>query len=425
MLNKNFRKMVTSTVLGLSVITASICTAGFTNPVTVEAAVLKKPVVNFKAKTITVGLGSQLDVYKNVITSVKKGTYPVKSVKLTAVKAANGCKISVKNSSSLTAGKIPAKTLKFPAKSGTYKLKVVATDTKGNKKSSTVSFKVRTKKLSGYVTGMKDLRVEKGSSVNFMKGIKFNKSYVKSVKANSAAVDINTVGTYKAYYNIVGIAGDKQKVAKKVTVYKENSGSVTPSTNPAAHVKGISDRVVVARSRGINFMKGITWDDTIKSVEVTNFGSKYDPTNFDLPWDYNHDFTGLDANYYYKHTGLTYKITPKSGSAVEVKKHMYIVDLPTAKDLANNNVTVYSSNNVPIQPDPNVHRTCDLQVSATKIVVPRHPLYVCFNCNTEIAKLDYDGIDEHNNDSYFGKEGSVPGCSSGWLTAVEAFTINR
>ena len=153
-----FKKLAASAVLGLSVIISS---GGLSvmNPLTVQAAVSKPKINLTKKRTITVGRGSQLELYKNVIKSVKRGSYSVKSVTVKAVKAKNGKRISIKNSSALAAGKIPAKTLKFPATAGTYKLKVTAKDTKGNASNSTVSFKVG-KKLSSYVTGLKTYKVE-------------------------------------------------------------------------------------------------------------------------------------------------------------------------------------------------------------------------------------------------------------------------
>lgn len=428
-----FKKLAASAVLGLSVIISS---GGLSvmNPLTVQAAVSKPKINLTKKRTITVGRGSQLELYKNVIKSVKRGSYSVKSVTVKAVKAKNGKRISIKNSSALAAGKIPAKTLKFPTTAGTYKLKVTAKDTKGNASNSTVSFKVRTKKLSGYVTGLKNYKVKKGSSVNFMKGVKYDKTCVKSVKANSAAVDLDEVGNYKVVYTITGVAGDKIKVSKKVEVYVDSSvkfptpdaDNPTPTTpadtgTPASHVKGITDRVVLRASKNFNLMDGVSWDSTIKSVQCLYNSEGVDPYHYNLPAFGEKD----SAPIMYAHETIDYLITTKSDKKQRVECNLYVVDLPTAKDLANNNVTVYSSNNVHVQPDPNVRRTCTLKVTATKITVPRHPLYVCYNCCEEIAKLDYDWIDEHNNDSYFGKEGSIPGCGSGWLTAVEAFTINR
>lgn len=430
-----FKKLAASAVLGLSVIISS---GGLSvmNPLTVQAAVSKPKINLTKKRTITVGRGSQLELYKNVIKSVKRGSYSVKSVTVKAVKAKNGKRISIKNSSALAAGKIPAKTLKFPATAGTYKLKVTAKDTKGNASNSTVSFKVG-KKLSSYVTGLKTYKVKKGSKVNFMNGVAFNNTYVKSIKVDSSRVDLSSVGTYKVYYTIVGKAGDKLKVSKNVTVYEEkkpaSSDTTTPSnptkpsnpteapsSNPAAHVKGIADRVVVARSRNLNLLDGVTWDETIKSVKITNLNDIYDPTNFDLPQDGN-NVLGLDnwAGYYYHHTKLTYTITPKVGSPVNVSKMMYVVDLPTAKDLAQY-VPVYTTGNQLVQADPNVRRICELQVSATKVIVPKHSLYVCFGCNEEIKKSDYEWVEEHCFVTGQGLE-----CGSGWYTDVESFVVTR
>ena len=440
-----FRKIVVFAILGVSVLTAS---GGLSvmNPLTVQAAVSKPKINLTKKRTITVGRGSQLELYKNVIKSVKRGSYSVKSVKVKAVKAANGKKISIKNSPIATSGKIPAKTLKFPATAGTYKLKVTAKDTKGNASNSTVSFKVG-KKLSSYVTGLKTYKVKKGSKVNFMNGVAFNNTYVKSIKVDSSRVDLSSVGTYKVYYTIVGKAGDKLKVSKNVTVYEEkkpaSSDTTTPSnptkpsnpteapsSNPAAHVKGIADRVVVARSRNLNLLDGVTWDETIKSVKVTNFNDIYDPTNFDLPWFGNNELGVANwIGYFYDHTELTYTITPKVGSPVNVYKMLYIVDLPTAKDLAQY-VPVYTSSNELVVANPNSYHTCDIKVSGTKIIVPAHKLEVCFNCNEEIKANDFDKLDEHEMNSYLaskgeGPEGAIPGCYNTWYTTVEGFTINR
>lgn len=439
MLNKNFKKVVASAILGLSVLTASAGVTGFIAPVTVQAAV-RKPVINVKVKTISVGASSNMDVYKNVITSVKKGTYAVKSVKVTSVKAKNGKKIFIKNSSILAPGKIPSKTLVFPSKAGTYKLKVTATDTKGNKAVSTVSFKVG-KKLSSYVSGPKNYKVNVKSYINFMKGVTFNKSYVRSVKVNSATVDLDEVGNYKVYYTITGKAGDKLKVGKKVSVTISSSytgptldagptnpttpapkpTTPAPSSNPADHVTGIKDRVVLRASKNINLMDGVKGDDTIKSIQCLYSYDDVDPYHYNLP-SYN-DVNG--AVNMYTHEIIDYLITTKTGVKKRVEAHMYVVDLPTAKDLANNKVKVYTTNNALVQADPNVRRTCTLQVSATKISVPRHPLYVCHNCGEEMSKMDMDWIDEHEMASILGYEGSVPGCGSGWLPTVEAFEISR
>lgn len=435
MLNKNFKKVVVSAMLGLSVITASAGVSSVVAPVTVEAAVVK-PVINVKAKTIKVGASGTLDVYKNVITSVKRGSYSVKSVKVKAVKAANGKKISIKNSPIATSGKIPAKTLKFPTVAGTYKLKVTAKDTKGNASNSTVSFKVG-KKLSSYVTGLKTYKVKKGSKVNFMNGVAFNNTYVKSIKVDSSRVDLSSVGTYKVYYTIVGKAGDKLKVSKNVTVYEEkkpapsdtttpsnptkpSNPTEAPSSNPAAHVKGISDRVVLRASKNLDLMSGITWDSTIQSVQCMYTVEGVDPYHYNLPAFGEKD----SALYMYTHEGLEYLITTKSGKKQRVEANLYVVDLPTAKDLAQY-VPVYTTNNALVQADPSVRRTCKLTVTADKIVVPRIPLAVCYNCNEEMLKTDYDWHDEHAFASLRGEEGSIPGCDNVWLTEIESFIISR
>lgn len=436
MLNKNFKKVVASAILGLSVLTASAGVTGFIAPVTVQAAV-RKPVINVKAKTISVGASSNMDVYKNVITSVKKGTYAVKSVKVTSVKAKNGKRISIKNSSVLAPGKIPSKKLIFPSTAGTYKLKVTAADTKGNKAVSTVSFKVG-KKLSSYVRGLKTYKVNVKSYIDFMKGVTFNKSYVKSVKVNSATVDLDEVGNYKVYYTITGKAGDKLKVGKKVSVTISSSytgptldaGPTTPapkpttpapSSNPADHVTGIKDRVVLRASKNINLMDGVKGDDTIKSIQCLYSYDDVDPYHYNLP-----AFGETNsAPQMYTHEIIDYLITTKTGVKKRVEAHMYVVDLPTAKDLANAGVKVYTSNNSVVAKGENNHHTCKIQVSADKISVPAHDLYICYNCNTEITPTDYDWRDEHDMNSYLGVEGSVPGCGSGWYGDVEAFTISR
>lgn len=432
------KRFIASAILGLSVLTISAGVTGVT-PVTVGAAV-RKPVIDLKAKTFTVGLGSQLDVYKNVIKSVKKGTYPIRSVRVASVRASNGKKIDIKNSPILTTGNVPPKVLVFPSKAGAYKIKVVATDDKGNKTTSTVDFKVRPKKLSSYVKGMKTLTVTKGSSVRYLKGVTYDRSKIKTIKVNSSSVDTDKRGTYKVYYNIIGIAGDKLRIAKKVNVIAapptstttpSNPTTPTPSANPATHVKGVKDIVMVAKSKNVNLMQGITWDSTIKSVKVSSLNNIYDPTNFDLPWDDN-NVLGIQnwASYFYAPMHLEYTVVPVSGSSVKMSRTVYIVDLPTAKDLANNGVTVYSSNNVPVQPDPNVRCTCTLKVTATKITVPKHPLEVCWNCGEEMLGTDVDWYDEHGYNSWLaskgqGPEGAVPGCGSTLTTSVEAFTINR
>lgn len=421
MLNKSFKRVVVSAMLGLSVLTASAGVSSVVAPVTVEAATAVAPTVNLKAKTFTVGLGSQLDVYKNVIKSVKRGTYSVKSVKIAAVKAANGKKIGIKNSPILTTGKIPAKTLVFPTKAGTYKLKVVAADTKGNKRSATIAFKVGSKKLSSYVTGLKHYKLALGEvkSVNFMKGVKFNKAHVKSVKCNSAMVDLENVNTYKIYYTITGVAGDKQKVTKKVAVYKKmpsyDAGPTTPTPTtpaetgtPASHVKGITDRVALRASKNFNLMDGVSWDSTIQSVQCLYSYDDVDPYHYNLPAFGEPN----SAIYMYTPEVIDYLITTKAGKKQRVECNLYVVDLPTAKDLAQY-VPVYASNGTFVQADPNVRRTCTLQVSATKIIVPRHILGVCYNCNEEMDYGDFEWIvDDHNDGNW-------------WKGVVEAFTINR
>ena len=435
-----FRKIVVFAILGVSVLTAS---GGLSvmNPLTVQAAVSKPKINLTKKRTITVGRGSQLELYKNVIKSVKRGSYSVKSVTVKAVKAKNGKRISIKNSSALAAGKIPAKTLKFPAAAGTYKLKVTAKDTKGNASNSTVSFKVG-KKLSSYVTGLKTYKVKKGSKVNFMNGVAFNNTYVKSIKVDSSRVDLSSVGTYKVYYTIVGKAGDKLKVSKNVTVYEEkkpaSSDTTTPSnptkpsnpteapsSNPAAHVKGIADRVVLRASKNLDLMSGITWDSTIQSVQCMYTVEGVDPYHYNLPAFGEKD----SALYMYTHEGLEYLITTKSGKKQRVEANLYVVDLPTAKDLAQY-VPVYTSSNELVVANPNSYHTCDIKVSGTKIIVPAHKLEVCFNCNEEIKANDFDKLDEHEMNSYLasigqGPEGAIPGCYNTWYTTVEGFTINR
>lgn len=433
-MKKGFKKIVVSAVLGLSVIISSGGLSAM-NPLTVQAAV-SKPKIDLTKKTITVGRGSRLELYKNVIKSVKKGSYPIKSVKVASVKAANGKKISIKNSPVRTTGRVPAKTLVFPSKKGTYKLRVTATDNRGSKTTSTVDFKVRPKKLSSYVKGMETLTVTKGASVKYLRGVTYDSSKIKSIKVDPSLVDTDKIGTYKAYYNIIGIAGDKLRIVRKVNVKEGptlDAGPTNPTTpapkpttpapssNPADHVTGIKDRVVLRASKNINLMDGVKGDDTIKSIQCLYSYDDVDPYHYNLP-SYN-DVNG--AVNMYTHEIIDYLITTKTGVKKRVEAHMYVVDLPTAKDLANNKVKVYTTNNALVQADPNVRRTCTLQVSATKIFVPRHPLYVCHNCGEEMSKMDMDWIDEHEMASILGYEGSVPGCGSGWLPTVEAFEISR
>ena len=397
------------------------------NPLTVQAAV-SKPKINLTKRTITVGRGSQLALYKNVIKSVKKGTYPIKSVKVASVKAANGKKIGIKNSPIRTTGRVPAKTLVFPSKKGTYKLRVTATDNRGSKTTSTVDFKVRPKKLSSYVKGMETLTVTKGASVKYLKGVTYDSSKIKSIKVDPSLVDTDKIGTYKAYYNIIGIAGDKLRIVRKVNVKEGptlDAGPTTPapkpttpapSSNPADHVTGIKDRVVLRASKNINLMDGVKGDDTIKSIQCLYSYDDVDPYHYNLP-----AFGETNsAPQMYTHEIIDYLITTKTGVKKRVEAHMYVVDLPTAKDLANNNVKVYTTNNALVQADPNVRRTCDLQVSATKIVVPRHSLYVCYGCNEEITQSDYDWVEEHCFVTGRGDQ-----CGSGWYGTVESFSITR
>lgn len=435
-----FKKVVVSAFLGLSVIISS---GGLSvmNPLTVQAAV-SKPKINLTKKgTITVGRGSQLALYKNVIKSVKKGTYPVKSVKVASVKAANGKKIGIKNSPIRTTGRVPAKTLVFPSMKGTYKLRVTATDNKGSKITSTVNFKVRPKKLSSYVKGLKTLTVTKGASVKYLRGITYDRSKISGIKVDSSSVNTDKIGTYKVYYNIIGIAGDKLKIARKVNVKAgptldagpsnpttpaPKPTTPAPSSNPADHVTGIKDRVVLRASKNLNLMDGVKGDDTIKSIQCLYSYDDVDPYHYNLP-----AFGETNsAPQMYTHEIIDYLITTKTGVKKRVEAHMYVVDLPTAKDLANAGVKVYMTNNAVVAKGENNRHTCNIQVSADKILVPAHKMQICYNCNEEMGVHDDDWLDSHVMDSFLaskgqGPEGAVPGCGNTWYGNVEAFTISR
>lgn len=415
-LKMRLKRFIASAILGLSVLTISAGVTGVT-PVTVGAAV-RKPVIELKAKAFTVGLGSQMDVYKNVIKSVKRGSYPIRSVRVASVRAANGKKIGIKNSPILTTGKVPPKVLVFPSRAGAYKIKVVATDDKGNKTTSTVNFKVRPKKLSSYVKGMKTLTVTKGSSVRYLKGITYDKSKIRTIRVNSSFVDTDKRGTYKVYYNIIGIAGDKLRITRKVNVIAGPStpapSNPTPTTpadtgTPASHVKGITDRVALRASKNLDLMSGVTWDSTIQSVQCLYSDESANPRSYNLP-----GFEYVSQRIYDSEI-IDYLITTKAGKKQRVECNLYVVDLPTAEDLAQY-IPVYTDNNTFVEANLNTKRTCTLQVSATKIIVPRHPLYVCYTCNGELDARDDNWIEEHQLSNMHG---------SGWLPKVESFTITR
>lgn len=200
-----FKKVLAGILVGVSVLSAAVVPV-VGNPVSVEAAVKTvKPVINLKSNTFRFGVKSEVYL-STLVKSIKKGTYNIKSVQL---KVPSGVKITNRDSNAAfwSINRI------LLQKKGTYTVKVIVTDKKGNQVSKNVKIKVGNS-ISKYVTMGPTLTAKKGSDGNkikFMSGIKYNKKYIDHVIPN-VFVDIGYPtgkrGTYKIDYYVYAKSGE-------------------------------------------------------------------------------------------------------------------------------------------------------------------------------------------------------------------------
>lgn len=72
-----------------------------------------------------------------------------------------------------------------------------------------------------YITGIKDLTIQLGTTVDYLENVTFDEEYIKDIKASDSSVDLNTAGTYDLIYKITTINDDEFAITVKVNVLDE------------------------------------------------------------------------------------------------------------------------------------------------------------------------------------------------------------
>ena len=73
-----------------------------------------------------------------------------------------------------------------------------------------------------YIKGIKDLTVQKGTKIDYLQFIEYDKEYIKSIKADDSKVDINKVGKYNLLYKITTKDNNEFGITVKVKVMDED-----------------------------------------------------------------------------------------------------------------------------------------------------------------------------------------------------------
>lgn len=120
-------------------------------------------------------------------------------------------------------------------KVGEYEVKLTATDKNGLSSEETVSVKIVEDYLA-HVSGIKDITIEKGSKIDWMKDVKGD-DRILEVTADASKVETGKEGSYELTYVIKG--DDKETVVKK---------TVTVTVVSAAKAQKLADQGEVVRT---------------------------------------------------------------------------------------------------------------------------------------------------------------------------------
>lgn len=104
----------------------------------------------------------------------------------------------------------------------------------------------------------------------------------------------------------------------------------------AARVQQLTDKVIVQNSEGIDFMKDVTWDESVATVTC-------DPSQVNM---------GAEGLYPLEYVVMAYDADPdtgRTGTTVVVTKTVQIVSLETAQSMADAGGIVYTSGNAELK----------------------------------------------------------------------------
>lgn len=215
-LTKKGKKALAGALIRVSVLSTTVVpTVG--SPVSVEAAVkASKPVIVTKANTFNFGVNSAVGM-SNFVKSIKKGSSKIKSVKFVVPKGAVKVSCVEKNPTMWAFNEVTM------LKKGTHTVKIVVTDTKGVTATKSVKVKVGDS-LSKHVTIGSALKIKKGTNglkVDYMKGVKYDKKYVKSIIPgvySDSGFPTKKKGTFKLDYVVYGKSGEVLTIKRTVKV---------------------------------------------------------------------------------------------------------------------------------------------------------------------------------------------------------------
>lgn len=312
--------------------------------------------------TISVGNGTQLEVYKNVIKSISPSS-KVKNVYIRAMDKG----VTVKKSNVYKDyGVFASKKLEF-TKPGVHKVRV-SVRLKGVKQLTRKIIKFRVgKNLSDEVKGLTPATTYINNKFDYRKGITYNKKAVKSYQVDSGNVHLDKLGTYKAKYTIKGVSGETVKVTRVIKVANDPKVVSEELYNRImSNVDGLVDRAFVAGSKNISYWHGVVANSTVDTVtlDVDDIKEAPSPTS---------------ANPFFSKK-ITYTVVFKDGVKGSVSNTIYFVDYDTGKEMANRGMSVYMDDMEEVPFDISLLLYYDIKPGTCIYKQGSKDVYVCSKC---------------------------------------------
>ncbi len=136
---------------------------------------------------------------------------------------------------------------------GDQDITIEAVDGHNNKVSQTAKLTIKEDKEGPVFSGLSDLKVTKGSSVDFKKGVtaKDEKDGEVEFTVDSNSVKLNTAGTYYANYSATDKSGNSTTSKRKVIV-SEKSTAVSSSSSGSSDVNAKADEFIARATSGVS-----------------------------------------------------------------------------------------------------------------------------------------------------------------------------
>ena len=136
---------------------------------------------------------------------------------------------------------------------GDQDITIEAVDGHNNKVSQTAKLTIKEDKEGPAFSGLSDLKVTKGSSVDFKKGVtaKDAKDGEVEFTVDSNSVKLNTAGTYYANYSATDKSGNSTTSKRKVIV-SEKSTAVSSSSSGSSDVNAKADEFIARATSGVS-----------------------------------------------------------------------------------------------------------------------------------------------------------------------------